>query len=171
LFEQAQWAEDVKDTEAAERLYRRIMRLVPTDGAAAYNLGNLLQSTGRPTEAEAALRAAVTAEPDYAEAWFNLADLLDRAGRSGEAIACLRRALGADPTYADASFNLALLLQRRREFGEAIGCWRQYLARDHDSRWASRARRALKRCELELRLCGSQRVTTGVGPQDCPQLL
>jgi len=150
LFEQAQSAEEADDKPAAERLYRRVMKLDPGDPAAAFNLGNLLRLSGRGAEAEAAFRAATKADPGYADAWYNLADLLDEQGRTADAIGCLKRALASDAAYADAMFNLALLLQRVGNHAEAAAWWRQYLTLDHASPWASRAKRALKYCEMQM---------------------
>jgi tetratricopeptide (TPR) repeat protein len=150
LFEEAQAAEQTKDAETAERLYRKVMRLDAADPAAAFNLGNLLRSAGRSIEAEAAYRAALKADPDFAEAWYNLANILDDGGRSDEARQCLERALKADPDYADALFNLGLVHQRKERHADAAACWRRYLALDRDSEWASRARQALKYCEMQL---------------------
>jgi tetratricopeptide (TPR) repeat protein len=150
LFEQAQSAEEAKDIEAAQRLYRRVMRMDPRDPAAAFNLGNLLRSVGQKVEAEAAYRAATKADAGFAEAWYNLADILDDQGQSDKAAVCLARALDADPDYADALFNLGLLHQRKERYPEAAICWRRYLALDNDSSWASRAKQALKYCEMTL---------------------
>src|SRR6201987_3925237 len=101
LFDEAQAAEEAGDGAAAERLYRRVMKLDPADPAAAFNLGNLLRAAGRKAEGEAAYRAAVKADPRFAEAWYNLADLLDEGGRPAEAIACRERALAAEPSHSD----------------------------------------------------------------------
>jgi tetratricopeptide (TPR) repeat protein len=150
LFEQAQSAEEAKDIETAQRLYRRVMRMDPRDPAAAFNLGNLLRSLGQKVEAEAAYRAATKADAGFAEAWYNLADILDDQGQSDKAAVCLARALDADPNYADALFNLGLLHQRKERYPEAAICWRRYLALDNDSPWASRAKQALKYCEMTL---------------------
>jgi tetratricopeptide (TPR) repeat protein len=150
LFEQAQAAEQANAVESAERLYRKVMRLDPADPAAAFNLGNLLRSSGRNIEAEAAYRAAIRADSDFAEAWYNLADILDDRGRSDEALLCLERALDADPDYADALFNLGLIHQRKERHVDAAACWRRYLILDNDSDWASRARQALKYCEMQM---------------------
>jgi tetratricopeptide (TPR) repeat protein len=150
LFEQAQAAEDAQDIETAERLYRRVMKADPDDPAAAFNLGNLLRSAGRAVEAEAGFRAAIKTDPRFVEAWFNLADLLEERGRDGEAISCLKSALTIDPQYSDAIFNLALLLQRLQKFADAMEWWRHYLAKDKDSSWATRAKRALKYCEMQV---------------------
>ena len=139
-----------KDIETAQRLYRKIMRIDPGDPTAAFNLGNLLRSVGQKVEAEAAYRAATKADPRFAEAWYNLADILDDQSQADKAIVCLERALDADPDYADAIFNLGLLHQRNERHADAAICWRRYLALDNDLPWASRARRALKYCEMQL---------------------
>ena len=103
-------------------------------------------------QAEAALQAATRIDPAFAEAWYNLGDLLDDQGRSEAAIECLRKSLQAAPDYIDAMFNLALLLQRRNECAEAADYWRRYLTIDSHSKWATRARRSLKFCEMQQHL-------------------
>jgi tetratricopeptide (TPR) repeat protein len=152
LFEQAQSAEEAKDLETAQRLYRKVMRMEPGDPAAAFNLGNLLRSIGQKVEAEAAYRSATRVDSAFAEAWYNLADMLDDQGQPDKAMDCLARALDADPNYADALFNLGLLHQRCDRLTEAAGYWRRYLALDKESSWAARARQALKYCEIQIAL-------------------
>ena len=134
----------------AERLYRRLMKTDPRDPAAAYNLGNLMNSEGRIVEAEAAYRAAIAAEPGYADAWHNLADVLDEQGRTKESVACLERAIANGSANPDSMFNLALFLQKLERHAEAAKWWRQYLKHDSNSDWATRAKRALKLCEMQL---------------------
>jgi tetratricopeptide (TPR) repeat protein len=150
LFEQAQTAEEANDVAAAERLYRRLMKVDPSDPSAPYNLGNLMSAEGRIVEAEAAYRAAVTAQPKYTDAWHNLADVLDEQGRTKEAVACLERALAHDAANPDSMFNLALFLQKLERHKDAAKWWRQYLKHDSNSDWAARAKRALKLCEMQL---------------------
>lgn len=150
LFEQAQAAEEANDVAMAERLYRRLMKIDPSDPAAPYNLGNLMSSEGRIVEAEAAFRAAIAAQPRYADAWHNLADVLDEQGRTKEAVTCLERALEHDAANPDSMFNLALFLQKLERHADAAKWWRQYLKHDDNSDWATRARRALKLCEMQL---------------------
>jgi tetratricopeptide (TPR) repeat protein len=155
LFEQAQSAEESGDIAEAERLYRILMKSDPTDASAPFNLGNLLRASARNVEAEAALRAATRADPTFADAWYNLSDLLDEQGRVDAAIECLHRALRVAPDYADAMFNLALLLQRTNQYAEAANYWRRYLGNDCQSEWATRARRSLKFCEMQINLSAS----------------
>jgi tetratricopeptide (TPR) repeat protein len=150
LFEQAQAAEAAGDAAAAERIYRRLIKLDGADPAAPFNLGNLLRSLGRTVEAEASYRVATMADPEYAAAWYNLADVLDGQGRTQEAVSCLERALAAEPSHADAAFNLAMLLQRLESYPQAAAWWKRYLVLDNSSPWAGRARRSLKFCEIQI---------------------
>jgi tetratricopeptide (TPR) repeat protein len=150
LFELAQSAEQVGDVAEAERLYRILIKSDPTDVSASFNLGNMLRANDRNVEAEAALRAATRIDPTFADAWYNLSDLLDEQGRSEAAIECLRTTLRVAPGYSDAMFNLALLLQRTNQYAEATEYWRRYLVSDFQSEWATRARRSLKFCEMQI---------------------
>jgi tetratricopeptide (TPR) repeat protein len=158
LFRDAQDCEEAGDQSGAERHYRTLMKIDPSDAAPPFNLGNLLRSSGCKVEAEAAYRKAVASNPRFAEAWYNLSDLLDEQGRAGDAINCLLMAVRANPDYPDALFNLALLLQRTDRHIEAIRYWREYLSKDVQSEWASRAKRSLKYCEMhaaELKRTGN----------------
>jgi tetratricopeptide (TPR) repeat protein len=155
LFDQAQSAEEAGDIAEAERLYRILTKSDPTDASAPFNLGNLLRTVGRNVEAEAALQAATRVDPTFADAWYNLSDLLDEQGRVEAAIDCLRTVLRVAPDYADAMFNLALLLQRTSRYAKAADYWRRYLASDRQSEWATRARRSLKFCEMQINLIAS----------------
>jgi tetratricopeptide (TPR) repeat protein len=115
----------------------------------------MLRADGRNVEAEAASWAATRVDPTFANAWYNLSDLLDDQGRVETAIECLRTALRVAPDYADAMFNLALLLQRSNQYAEAANYWRHYLASDCQTDWATRARRSLKFCEMQVNLIAS----------------
>ena len=72
LFASAQAADQAGDVAEAERLYRILMKIDPTDASAAFNLGNMLRACGQNVEAEAALQAATGIDLAFAEAWYNL---------------------------------------------------------------------------------------------------
>ena len=71
------------------------------------------------------------------------------------AIECLLTTLRVAADHADAMFNLALLLQRTNQYAEAAGYWRRYLTSECQSEWASRARRSLKFCEMQINFIAS----------------
>jgi len=86
----------LRDFAAAEESYRRILDcrtrepyLGSVDTGIAgfktrHNLAMLYLDAGRPQDAEAQLRQAVTEEPAFVPSWFALADLLRGAGRGAE---------------------------------------------------------------------------------------
>ena len=163
--DEAPYFEDIPDVKLSKEMLDLASHIVNTKSGhfdpsqfedryenAPFNLGNMLRAHGRSVEAEAAYRAAMRIDPRFAEAWYNLGDLLDEQGRLEAAIECLRKALRAAPDYADAMFNLALLLQRQNQYAEAADYWRRYLTADRESEWATRARRSMKFCEMQVYL-------------------
>jgi len=44
---------------------------------------------------------------------------------------------------------------RPNQYAEAANYWRRYLASDYQSDWATRARRSLKFCEMQVNLIAS----------------
>jgi tetratricopeptide (TPR) repeat protein len=82
---------------------------------AAEARGNLALAHLRAGDAEAAeaeLRRALQANPDYADLRYHLAALLERAGRVEEALAECERALAASPDYLEARLLLAVCADR-----------------------------------------------------------
>ena len=88
------------DLRRAEMVLRRADRAEPGNPVVAANLGILLSKTGRPDEAIALLRGAVTSDPQFDEARFNLALAYARAGRRMEALAEARELLRRLPSDA-----------------------------------------------------------------------
>ncbi|KAF1054866.1 MAG: Lipopolysaccharide assembly protein B [Stenotrophomonas maltophilia] len=90
------------------------------------SLARLYQALGRDAEAEAALRAALTRDPDYLPALSGLAQWLDHHQRGPQALELLRDALKRQPQAASLHYALGRLLQRQasaealRELQEAV---------------------------------------------------
>jgi tetratricopeptide (TPR) repeat protein len=74
--------------EEAERLYRGD---ATRDPHALYNLGVLLEDTGRPSEAIESYLAVIATEPAFAEAHYNLARLYEMLGNTPHMIRHLRQ--------------------------------------------------------------------------------
>ncbi len=72
----------------------------------SYNRGNVLASSGRREEAEAAYRAAIRSLPEDYEAWHNLGCVLYQLGRTDEAVAALEQTLRLKPDHPLARKNL-----------------------------------------------------------------
>ena len=81
---------------ANEAELRRALELDPDSVPALFNLGRLLEETGRVGEAEGTYRRALDVFP-YAPAAGNLGRLLHRSGRAEQGIPILREALQHNP--------------------------------------------------------------------------
>jgi tetratricopeptide (TPR) repeat protein len=112
-----------RDLEALERGVREAAEV---ESAAAerpeahLNLSNLYLRTGRASDAEAELRAALRLDPRSVAARVNLADLYRGLGREADAEHVLRDALAIEPNAAEAYHALGLLHIRARHYEEAL---------------------------------------------------
>jgi protein O-mannosyl-transferase len=100
--------------------WQAIIERNPSCAMAHYNLGKLLQSQGRSTEAATHLEAAVALDPHAADAQTALGVILQDAGRVPEAIAHLEQAAQEDPHYALARNFLGIALAKAGCVPEAI---------------------------------------------------
>src|ERR1035437_1320761 len=94
-----------------ETLFRGTLARNPGSGFLHSNLGVILMSTGRETEAAAAFEAAVRLPPDDPDYHVNLGlALAQMPGRMADAIAEYQTALRTDPHLPAAHLNLGLAL-------------------------------------------------------------
>jgi len=113
--------------QAAERIYRQILAVEPTQADAWHLLGVIAHHGRKPDEATACYRRALELRPDYAEAHNNLGITLKAQGKLDEALSCYRRALELRPDNAETHNNLGILLRDRGKLDEAVACWRRAL--------------------------------------------
>ena len=94
----------------------------PKDKIGLYNLLKQAGSAsieGRPEEAIAKARRALTEDPEIVEAYVLLGNFLKKAKRSDEAIAAYRQALARDDEHQGALFSLALAYKDQGRLDEA----------------------------------------------------
>jgi tetratricopeptide (TPR) repeat protein len=145
MFLEAVRCEDSAQIEQATQLYERILELNPDHAPTCINLGTICYNRRQFARAEQLYRRATLSDPDYALAFFDLGNVLDELKRLPEAIAAYRTAIRLVPAYADAHYNLALAYERTGERRLALRHWTAYLRLDANSRWASHARRQIRK--------------------------
>src|SRR6267154_1899628 len=111
----------------AKQLFRQAAENNPQYGQAFVNLGLILASESRFSEAEQALQNAVRIEPDNKTALTARAMVLTRMGRQSEAVPYFRKLVDLNTKSADAHLNLGIaladqfdLLGALAEFSEAV---------------------------------------------------
>ena len=127
------------DLAGAVRAGREALAADPGSVETAVELGRLLDETGRPQEAAAALAPYAKAEGADLDVLTTYGIALARSGQKNLSIAILQRARQADPSSAPAAFSLgtAYLLfadhGRAREAFEAARALEPDMARAYDS--------------------------------------
>jgi len=91
-----------------------------------------MRQQGRPEDAVASYRKALSLSPDLAMVHNNLGATLKALGRLGEAIPCFLKAIELRPTLAEAHCNLGTVLQDQGKLTEAVQCYRTALASEPD---------------------------------------
>ena len=94
----------------AETLYKAMLRRVPGDEKAHYNLALVYKLQGRLPDALAHYQQAVRFKPDYTVAVFNVGEVSETMGDIAGAADAYRRALMLNPEMTQALNNLSRLL-------------------------------------------------------------
>ncbi|MGE5594353.1 MAG: tetratricopeptide repeat protein [Betaproteobacteria bacterium] len=102
------------------------------DAAERLKEGCDLLRDGRLDEAQAALEAAISLDPENAEAQNKLGVILARKGRLDEAEIRFERALALNPRYAAAMSNLGNIYKEKNMLDRAIECYNMALSIDPD---------------------------------------
>lgn len=100
--------ENQGDGEAAARMFRKFLTLIPADGAALIRLGRLELQAQRLEEAEAAFGAALEASPGLAAAQDGLAQVAQARGDLQTAVDLYRQALSQQPEAGAVRYRLGM---------------------------------------------------------------
>lgn len=116
----------------AEKLVRRAIAALPSDGRFHNTLANILAATGRTAQAVDALGQAIRVAPEMIEAAVNRATLLVALGRPDEAETACRQILARHADHPGAMNTLGTALIRQGRYREAAEVFRQGVAAGHD---------------------------------------
>jgi tetratricopeptide (TPR) repeat protein len=115
-------------------VHQKVVKLVPQDFEAHYDLGLALQELGRFQESELSLRTAVQLNPDFIEGYYYLGIVLRALDRLDESEENYRKALELKPDLSEAIMNIGQLYVDREKYELAL---EQF---DLLDTWDSRAR-------------------------------
>ena len=109
--------------QSAMRFYRRALELDASLVVARLNLGKLLFSAGRFTEALASFAAATRLAPRDPDAWCSRAGTLRELGRLEELVEAAERALELRRDFPEAAINLGNALLKLNRSEEALDAY------------------------------------------------
>ncbi|MFO1395977.1 MAG: tetratricopeptide repeat protein [Burkholderiales bacterium] len=153
----------------AERLYRRILAVVPGQFDALHLLGVIAVQRGQLAEGERLIRRALAERPGAPEAVGNLANVLQRLGRHAEALAACDEAAAARPDDPELWNTRGLALYGLGRFDEAVAAYDAALALAprHVIALANRGN-ALRRQERAAEALASIEQALGIAPDFVP---
>jgi tetratricopeptide (TPR) repeat protein len=113
--------------------FEHMVRCIPDDATAHFNLGCCLRREGRLEEALAAHHRALALNVSGAEeVWSNIAVILSARHRHEEARAALEQALSLNPDWLPAQYNLGLWWEEHGNRAAALACFSRVLSLDPD---------------------------------------
>ena len=122
----------------AERTYRKLIELKPSNASYWLSLGSsiILQGKERVLEAEQAHRTALKIDSKHSEGWYNLGNVFKLQGisRYQEAEKAYKRSIELDPNYHSPWHGLSVLyneLGKDDEFKEAYTKWKELFKKPH----------------------------------------
>ena len=117
-----------QEPQAAERIFRDVLRQEGKHIAALCGLSAVALLAGQPAQAERMLKVAQRQSPHSPMVWRGMAQTLMEAGRFEEAEAAIRRALRVDPEQPRNWVMLGTILARRFRPEEALDAYDHALA-------------------------------------------
>lgn len=129
------------NTDAAQDLYNRILRVKADHFGAHYNLALLLSNTDRDDEALPHHDAAVRLQPNQLWAYVNRGNARARLGRHELAIEDYRQALAINPHSPEANTNMGNSLREAGELENSLGAHERAIQfrPDYADAWINKA--------------------------------
>ncbi|MFZ4792116.1 MAG: tetratricopeptide repeat protein [Candidatus Competibacteraceae bacterium] len=124
---QARMLHESGNLDAAEALYRKMLRKIPGDVETLFQLGTIKVQQGVFDAAEPLLRQVLALQPQHVRALNNLGVHLSRVGRHEEALPLIELALKLDPDCADTLNNLGYVLKALDRLDEAEAAYRRVI--------------------------------------------
>lgn len=118
------------DLAKAEKLYRSLLKLDPTQPDTLGQLADVLRRRGRLAEAQKTIQRAIESDPRRGALHTTAGQIHLAAGRAEKASTAFRRVLELQPRGVDARCDLAAALERTGDLEEAEAVLREAVAID-----------------------------------------
>jgi tetratricopeptide (TPR) repeat protein len=113
--------------DAAERTYREVLQIDPSNGDALHLLGMAKHQRGEREAAIEYIRRAISVQPKAVVYWENLSAVYHALGRFQEEIEACQQLLGFNPTNSKAYFSLGCAYQSLGELELAAASFRRVI--------------------------------------------
>ncbi len=114
-----------KKFEAAENLYKEILKIKPNHFQSNFFLGTLFAQTQKFNIAKKLFEKTIKINPDYMDAHNNLGNVLKELGEYQKAKSSYEQAIQINPNYLEAHSNLGTVLKELGEYQKAKSSYEQ----------------------------------------------
>jgi tetratricopeptide (TPR) repeat protein len=139
-YELGAMEEERQNWAAARNAYGRALDLLPTYGAAALALADLLRRIESPKAAVPVLVQVLETDPYELEALAALGRVLLEDGRTVQALEAFARVLRFDPEHTAALYHQGTCFARQRQFDQAVQVWERVINLEPEGPFAIEAR-------------------------------
>lgn len=112
----------------AMAIYKKILRLIPTQPDALHYLGLAYYQTGNTDAATVSIQRAIAIAPNYLDAMNNLANIYKETEQFAAAQALYIQVLSLDPEHTNALINMAVILREKKQTKDALNLIHRALA-------------------------------------------
>ena len=109
--------------QAAENLYKEVLKTNFNHFESIYNLGTIFAQTKRFDLAKKLLFKAIKIQPNYADAHNNFGNVLKELGEYQKAISSYEKVIQIQPNYANAHYNLGIVFEKLGQYLKAISSY------------------------------------------------
>ncbi|MEP1449189.1 MAG: tetratricopeptide repeat protein [Paraglaciecola sp.] len=106
--------------EKAVKLYKKILRKMPTHPDALHYLGIAFHQLGESETAITHIERALAVSPNYPDALNNLGNIYKEIGALEKALSRYKKVLKHWPKHADTHVNMAIVLQETKQRSQAL---------------------------------------------------
>ena len=106
--------------QAAENLYKEVLKTNFNHFESIYNLGTIFAQTKRFDLAKKLLFKAIQIQPNYVDAHNNFGNVLKELGEYQKAISSYEKVIQIQPNYANAHYNLGIVFGKLGEYQKSI---------------------------------------------------
>ncbi len=118
-------ARDARNYTEAEKQYRKVLTMAPSDWRAFYGLGNVYHDQNNYLDAVHEYSEVIRLNPKYADARYWLGISLRGLQRNAEAVEQFKQAISMDPQNSRIHYNLANSYFDQNRYREAIDSYKE----------------------------------------------
>ena len=111
--------------QAAEKIYKKILKTNPNHLSSIFLLGTLYCQIKNFDKAKKFLKKTIKINPNHGDAFYNLGIVFNKLGNINKAMNCYKKTIEINPHHAEAHLNLGNILKNLNEFQKAKNCFKK----------------------------------------------